>query len=137
MHDLNCQPPGDERGEFAASSSAPPYLYGGHRGGNKRRKDGLCAGSPEAIAADREKDRLRKKRSRAAASEAVYYPFTPGTPDGAQTELPAFAPAATNSNGPLLALGIALVAIFAGHLAFCRKLDESIAKANPSPRKPF
>jgi hypothetical protein len=39
--------------------------YGGLRGG-RARKDGLVPGSPEALAADREKDRLRKARQRQA-----------------------------------------------------------------------
>lgn len=47
-----------------AAVTAP--LFGGYVGG-RPRKDGLKPGSPEALAADREKDRLRKARSAAAA----------------------------------------------------------------------
>jgi hypothetical protein len=112
--------------------------YGGHRGGHKRRKDGLCAGSPEAIAADRAKDADRKRRVRAAAREAVnYYSAQPGAADEIQTELPTPAPATANGKPLLLAIGLFLAAIVAGHLVFCRKLDELTVKANPTPRKPF
>lgn len=48
----------------AAAKSAP--LFGGSVG-RKVRKDGLRSGTPEALAADREKDRLRKARLRASA----------------------------------------------------------------------
>jgi len=55
-------------GPATASSASPGAgetapLFGGFRGGRKR-KDGLAPGSPEALAADREKDRLRKERQR-------------------------------------------------------------------------
>lgn len=61
-----------------AKVTAP--LFGGYRGGRKR-KDGLPPGSPQAIAADREKDRLRKERQRdreAAAAEPAALPSVAG-----------------------------------------------------------
>lgn len=45
-------------------------LFGGFTGG-RIRKDGLRPGSPEALAADREKDRLRKNRANAAARQSA------------------------------------------------------------------
>lgn len=56
-------------------------LFGGFRGG-RRRKDGLAPGSPEALAADREKDRLRKERVRVklAAVPAPLPSAAPGAP---------------------------------------------------------
>jgi len=44
-------------------SSVP--LFGGHKGGGKKRLDGLVAGSPEAIAADKEKNAARMREARA------------------------------------------------------------------------
>lgn len=55
-------------------------LFGGFRGKQKRRDD-LVAGSPEAAAADREKDRLRKQRLR-DAQRASDPPTLPAFPDG-------------------------------------------------------
>ncbi len=70
-------------------------LFGGYVGG-RPRKDGLKPGSPEAIAADREKDRLRKAR-RAAAEKAVLEASkplpaaTPGQPGAAPSPVPGVA----------------------------------------------
>jgi hypothetical protein len=84
-----------------ASASVP--LFGGHRGGGKRRADGLPAGSPEAIAADREKDRMRKKLARDRAAAMAEPPPLPGlgaVPPGAapaavgQAEAPGDSPLA-------------------------------------------
>lgn len=62
----------------AAGQSAP--LFGGLRGGRKR-KDGLTPGSPEALAADREKDRLRKEKQRdAKPKDPAPLPSVAGTP---------------------------------------------------------
>jgi len=58
-----------------AKVTAP--LFGGYRGGRKR-KDGLVPGSPEALAADREKDRLRKERQREREGAAAEPPPLPG-----------------------------------------------------------
>lgn len=72
-----------------ASVSVP--LFGGFRGKQKRR-DGLVAGSPEAAAADREKDRQRKQRAR-EAQRASEPPPLPAYPDGAPPPAGVGAPA--------------------------------------------
>jgi len=59
-----------------AAESVP--LFGGHRGGGKKRLDGLPAGSPAAIAADKERDRLRAAEKRAAKKVAPLPPPLPG-----------------------------------------------------------
>jgi hypothetical protein len=45
-------------------------LFGGHKGGGKKRRDGLVAGSPEAIAADKAADAKRKRDARAEKKAA-------------------------------------------------------------------
>ena len=59
-------------------------LFGGLRGGRKR-KDGLVPGSPEALAADREKDAARKREARERDRLA--------NPDVIPSALPSSAPA--------------------------------------------
>ena len=49
-----------------AAVPKPPVLFGGHKGGGKKRADGLVAGSEEAKAVDREKNRVRMADKRAA-----------------------------------------------------------------------
>jgi len=51
-------------------------LFGGLRGG-RPRTDGLVPGSPEAIAADRERDRVRKQNKRDAAGKIAEPPPLP------------------------------------------------------------
>ncbi len=68
-------------------------LFGGFRG-KRKRADGLVAGSPEAIAADREKDRLRKARARDAQRAAADPPPLPGVVDDQP---------ATSAGGPVAA----------------------------------
>ncbi|HVV00140.1 MAG TPA: hypothetical protein VHH88_02185 [Verrucomicrobiae bacterium] len=51
-----------------AKESVP--LFGGRRGG-RAREDGLVPGSPEAVAADRKKDRERKRSERAALPDPL------------------------------------------------------------------
>lgn len=81
----------------SAAQSAP--LFGGYRGG-RPRKDGLAPGSPEAIAADREKDRQRKARSRAAQAQAQPAPL----PSASQAQaVPSPAPAPAGDPPPLAA----------------------------------
>ena len=55
----------------AAPVAAPvaPALFGGHKGGGKKRADGLVAGSPEAIEADKKKNAKRMRDARAAKAE--------------------------------------------------------------------
>ena len=52
--------------------------FGGHRGGGKKREDGLVAGSLEAKAADKKKDADRKVAERAAKKLAALPPALPG-----------------------------------------------------------
>ena len=72
-------------GASAAAAAASPAakvtapLFGGFRGGRKR-KDGLAPGSPEAIEADREKDRVRKERQRSRQVEPPALPAAGGPP---------------------------------------------------------
>jgi hypothetical protein len=69
-----------------AARSVP--LFGGHKGGGKKRADGLPAGSPEAIEADKAKDRERKRLAALKAKgenpaplpSAVAPPPHPGAP---------------------------------------------------------
>ena len=60
-----------------------PEAFGGHKGGGKKRADGLKAGSPEAVAADKAKDALRKREARAAKSGASLPPTLPPAPPAA------------------------------------------------------
>ena len=70
----------------SASNTAP--LFGGFRGG-RPRKDGLKPGSPEALAADRENDRLRKERTRARARTENPPTLPPASGGAAPPPLPA------------------------------------------------
>src|SRR5579862_2754249 len=57
-----------------AAASVP--LYGGNRGGKKRR-DGLVPGSPEALEADRKADRDRKQQERDSKRRLAPQPALP------------------------------------------------------------
>lgn len=61
----------------SARASVP--LFGGNRGGRKR-KDGLKPGSPEAVRADKERDRERKRNERSEAAAVVDAPPLPAGP---------------------------------------------------------
>lgn len=76
-----------------AAPASPPSLFGGHRGGGKKRADGLAAGSEEAKEADREKNRLRMANKRAGERASVAPPTLPPAPATAQS------PAQTVVNG--------------------------------------
>jgi hypothetical protein len=72
-----------------SAATTSPADYGGNRGG-RAREDGLTPGSPEALEADRKKDRLRKKQARKAKQ-----PDPPPLPSAAAVEgAPAAAPGA-------------------------------------------
>lgn len=71
-------PPAAPVVQSVPAPAKPPALFGGHRGGGKKRQDGLVAGSPEAIAADKESDRKRKQESRAANKVAALPSPLPG-----------------------------------------------------------
>ena len=62
-------------------------LFGGLRGGRKR-KDGLVPGSPEALAADREKDAERKRLARERDRLANPAPLPPASAATATATLP-------------------------------------------------
>src|SRR5258708_14935569 len=64
-----------------AKETAP--RFGGLRGG-RAREDGLVPGSPEALDADKKKDRLRKKLQRTQRSEPAPLPSVAGTPGATQ-----------------------------------------------------
>lgn len=56
----------------------PVALFGGHRGGGKKRADGLIAGSSEAKEADRKADAERKRQERANKKVAAPPARLPG-----------------------------------------------------------
>lgn len=61
--------PGQTPNPAPSSSAAHTAAQHGGLPGGKPRKDGLKPGTPEALAADREKDRLRKQGARAVAAQ--------------------------------------------------------------------
>lgn len=69
--------------------NSSPALFGGHRGGGKKRADGLAAGSPEAIEADRKKNAARMANKRAQERSAVAPPTLPPAPATAQAPVQA------------------------------------------------
>ena len=82
-------------------SSQP--LFGGHKGGGKKRADGLVAGSPEAIQADKDKNAERMRLARAAEKNSAVPP-----------PLPSVVSPAGSPNVPATAGGNALPAAVAG-----------------------
>ena len=72
-----------------APASQPPAAFGGHRGGGKKRLDGLPAGSPEAIEADKAKDRERKRLANEKKKVASLPPPLPGISPPAVNAAPA------------------------------------------------
>jgi hypothetical protein len=98
----------------AKNSSAP--LFGGHKGGGKKRLDGLVAGSPEAVEADRKKDAERKRLARAEKRNSETPPPLPpasspaarpagekfvfDSPQSLPVDFPQAAPAAAPGNFP-------------------------------------
>ena len=79
-------------GQPVAAPAKPPELFGGHRGGGKKRADGLVAGSPAAIAADREKERLRGLARRSGQKVAALPPPLPGVLPAAENSPAALVP---------------------------------------------
>ncbi len=71
----------------AAPAVSKPELFGGHRGGGKKRSDGLIAGSPEAIEADRKKNAERMRLERAAKKNANLPPALPRVAASAESEI--------------------------------------------------
>lgn len=103
----------------APVSPVEPWRYGGHRGGHNRRKDGLCAGSPEAIAADRAKDAERKRNARAAKrAYGVQNYQSPGQPVSCIATASNTQPATNSAGFSILELAIiGLSAVFVGSFA--------------------
>ena len=89
-----------------APPAQPPSAFGGHRGGGKKRADGLVAGSPEAKAADKEKDRLRIAEKRAREKSPPLPPTLPGV---AASPASAPAPVAAGASGEPVPVGNPLV----------------------------
>jgi len=102
-------------------------LFGGHRGGGKKRLDGLPAGSPAAIAADKERDRIRAAEKRAAKKITPLPPALPGAVAPVQNA--AAPPAAGEPALPAAAAGVAPVAAAAPmFVPWGQKLLEKPAK---------
>jgi hypothetical protein len=57
--------------QSAVATAKPPAAFGGHRGGGKKRADGLVAGSPEAEKVDAENDAFRNWIKRSDKSNPV------------------------------------------------------------------
>jgi hypothetical protein len=77
-------------------------LFGGHRGGGKKRLDGLPAGSPEALAADRKKNAERMREDRARKRGAALPAALPSAGAvAAGAPLVDAAPAVDGSPGPV------------------------------------
>jgi len=90
-------PPPTAAASPAASTTAS--LFGGLRGG-RPRNDGLVPGSPQAIAADREKDRLRKQRQRDREAAAREPAALPSAVAGAPVATPGAVPVDPGLQGP-------------------------------------
>src|SRR5207248_3670914 len=73
------EPPANAAPENSALATVP--LFGGLRG-RRTRKDGLKPGSPEAVAADRERDRRRKQKLREKLTEPDPLPSQSAAVDG-------------------------------------------------------
>ena len=106
-----------------AAQSVP--LFGGHRGGGKKRADGLPAGSPQAIEADKAKDRERKNKANAAKKMAALPPALPGVVAPVQNAATPVAAGASALPGPVA--GVAAVAAPL-HVTWSQKLLEKPAR---------
>jgi hypothetical protein len=96
-----------------AAPVSSPALFGGHKGGGKKRADGLIAGSPAAIETDKAKNAERMRLARAAKKSAE---VPPPLPPRVASPAPAPAPLAVDSTtlpssapAPLPAPGVAPV----------------------------
>lgn len=91
----------------AVAQPVKPALFGGHKGGGKKRTDGLVAGSPAAIEADRKKDAERMRRYRAEKKSSEIPATLPSM--AATASNPADALAAAEPALALPAAGVAAV----------------------------
>lgn len=106
----------------AARDSVP--LFGGHRGGGKKREDGLPAGSPEAKEADRKKAADRQATRRERIKLASLPPPLPSAPPP-----DANAPAVVAGDAPAVPGAVAgAPVVAAGFVGWQQKLLEKPAK---------
>ena len=100
-------------GPGSGPANSAPALFGGHRGGGKKRTDGLVAGSPEAAEADKKKDRERKNSANTSKRVAPLPPALPGAgasaPDPALALVPGAAPVPGAVAGVPLVAGVLFV----------------------------
>jgi hypothetical protein len=112
-----------------ATAAQSPALFGGHRGGGKKRLDGLPAGSPAAIAADKAKDAARKRLDRDKKKTATLPPALSAV---VATPANAGAPvAAVASPVPAVAAGVVVPAVAAvplAHVPWTTRVLEKPAK---------
>lgn len=88
-------PPGAQpapAGGNGAPAASAPSLFGGHRGGGKKRADGLPAGSAEAKAADNAKAAARMAKLRADKKAAAIPAALPAVAASATNPAPSLAP---------------------------------------------
>ena len=111
----------------AVAAVKPVALFGGHRGGGKKRADGLLAGSPAAKEADRKADAERKRKYHAAKKGATLPPTLPSV--AATAAGPAAALAAGEFPVPGAVAGAPTVAALAPtFVAWTQKHIERAAK---------
>jgi hypothetical protein len=80
----------------AVAQPVKAALFGGHKGGGKKREDGLVAGSPAAIEADKKKNAERMRNNR-AAKKAAEIPAALPSLAAAAANAPAAVPAAESA----------------------------------------
>jgi hypothetical protein len=110
----------------AAPAAKPIALFGGHRGGGKKRADGLIAGSPAAIAADKEKNAKRMRDARAAQAQAALPPALP--PRAPAVENQVAPPVSSNPAVPLAPADTGLPPVGVVFVPWTTRLLEKPAK---------
>lgn len=109
-----------------AHQSVP--LFGGHRGGGKKRADGLKAGSPEAKAADLKKDAERKRLDRLKKMGTPLPSPLPSAVAAVPNAVPALAAGASHLGGPVAHPAIAPPALGPAVVPWNQRLLEKPAK---------
>ncbi len=113
----------------AVAPPQPPAAFGGHRGGGKKRLDGLPAGSPEAIAADKAKDRERKALAAAKAKLATLPPALPGGTAAGLGAAVAVVDGATLMSGAVAGMAVPVVPLVSvSHVPWTTKTLEKPAR---------
>lgn len=110
----------------AAAARESVALFGGHRGGGKKRADGLVAGSKEAVEADRKADAERKRLARAEKKIAALPPPLPSATATAQN--PNQTPLNSSPDLPVAAGDLALPAVGVVFVPWTTRLLEKPAK---------